>query len=91
MLSASGEATNYTKDFAGTLHKEIIVLYTGDGVVCDGISDENFQAANIIYGRKLGIWWNYPVNDYDVTPDSKRKRNRKVSRNAKLALGVHRK
>ena len=88
MLNDAGEATGYTKDFAGTLNKEIIVLYTGDGVVCDGISEESYQAANKIYGRKLGIWWNYPVNDYDVTPDSKRKRNRKVSRNAKLALGA---
>ena len=88
MLGDSGEATDYTKDFAGTLHKEIIVLYTGDGVICDGISDENFQAANKMYGRKLGIWWNYPVNDYDVTPDSIRNRKRKARRNAKLALGA---
>ena len=84
MLGDSGKATEYTKDFAGTLNKEIIVLYTGDGVVCDGISEENYQAANKIYGRKLGIWWNYPVNDYIVTPDSKRK----GKRNAKLALGT---
>ena len=84
MLGDSGEATRYTKDFAGTLNKEIIVLYTGDGVVCDGISEENYQAANKMYGRELGIWWNYPVNDYVVTPDSKRK----GKRNAKLALGA---
>ena len=91
MLDASGKVTDYTKDFAATLNKEIIVLYTGDGVVCDGISDENFKAANRIYGRELGIWWNYPVNDYDVTPYSnngKGKGKRKSKRNAKLALGA---
>ena len=88
MLDAAGEATGYTKDFAGTLNKEIIVLYTGDGVVCDGISEESYQAASKIYGRELGIWWNYPVNDYDVTPDSKRNHKRKARRNAKLALGA---
>jgi hyaluronoglucosaminidase len=80
MLGESGEATGYTKDFAATLNKEILVLYTGDEVVCDGISEEGYQAANKIYGRKLGIWWNYPVNDYSVTADGKR--------NAKLALGA---
>ena len=88
MLDDSGKATDYTKDFAATLNKEIIVLYTGDGVVCDGISDENFQAANNIYGRELGIWWNYPVNDYDVTPDGNNNGKRKSKRNAKLALGA---
>ena len=88
MLGDSGEATGYTKDFADTLNKEIIVLYTGDGVVCDGISEESYQAASKIYGRELGIWWNYPVNDYDVTPDSNHKRKRKARRNTKLALGA---
>ena len=86
MLGNSGETNDYTKDFADTLSKEIIVLYTGDGVVCDGISEESYQAASKIYGRELGIWWNYPVNDYDVTPDSNRKR--KARRNTKLALGA---
>ena len=71
---------NYTTDFAAALDKNIIVLYTGDGVVCDGISDAEFAAANKIYGRNLGIWWNYPVNDYAVTDDG--------NKNAKLALGA---
>ena len=84
MLGNSGETNDYTKDFADTLSKEIIVLYTGDGVVCDGISEEDYQAANTIYGRELGIWWNYPVNDYSVAPVGKRR----AKRNAKLALGA---
>ena len=80
MVNGRGKVNDYTKDFAANLNKKIIVLYTGDGVVCDGITDENFQAANKIYGRNLGIWWNYPVNDYDLPPNAKR--------NAKLALGA---
>ena len=71
--------TDYTEDFAKTLDEHIVVLYTGDGVVCDGITDEQFKAASKVYERDLGIWWNYPVNDYNVTPKGKR--------NAKLALG----
>ena len=80
MLKADGSAKNYTADFAANLAENIVVLYTGDGVVCDGISDEDFSAACEIYRRDLGIWWNYPVNDYAVTADG--------NRNAKLALGA---
>ena len=64
MINKKGEVNDYTHDFSSKLNKNIIVLYTGDDVVCDGISDINFQAAKNIYGRNLGIWWNYPVNDY---------------------------
>ncbi len=80
MISNRGKVTSYTKDFAENLDKKIIVLYTGDGVVCDGISDEKFNEACEIYSCDLGIWWNYPVNDYALTLDG--------NRNAKLALGA---
>ena len=66
---------NYTRDFAETLDQKIVVLYTGDGVVCQGISNAQLAAANSVYHheRGLGVWWNYPVNDY--------------CKNSKLALG----
>ena len=64
MIDGDGNIKQYTKDFSSILNKKIIVLYTGDGVVCDGISDESFQKAIEIYNRNLGIWWNYPVNDF---------------------------
>ena len=80
MVNGHGKIKSYTEDFAENLNKNIIVLYTGDGVVCEGISEEDFQAACKIYGRDLGIWWNYPVNDYSLTENGKR--------NAKLALGA---
>lgn len=70
----------YTEDFAKTLDKNILVLYTGNSVVSDGISEADYSVANNIYGRTLGIWWNYPVNDYATTNNSKP--------NAKLALGA---
>ena len=80
MVNGRGKVNDYTKDFAANLSKNIIILYTGDGVVCDGITEENFQAACKIFNRDLGIWWNYPVNDYPMTPNG--------NRNAKLALGA---
>ena len=78
MIDAEGNVKNYTKEFSSILNKKIIVLYTGDKVVPDGIPEENYTKANDIYKRDLGIWWNYPVNDYYyVAPN----------RNIKLALG----
>ena len=72
---------SYTRDFAETIDEKVIVLYTGDGVVCDGITNSQFHAANKIYNRELGIWWNYPVNDYTM-------HSNKIKRPAKLALGA---
>ena len=78
MIDEEGHIKKYTQDFSTILNKNIIVLYTGDEVVCDGISEESYQAAKDIYGRDLGIWWNYPVNDYYYADGN---------RNIKLALG----
>ena len=64
MIDKEGNVKQYTEDFVNILNGEITVLYTGDGVVCDGITDESFKKANEIYKRDLGIWWNYPVNDF---------------------------
>ena len=64
MINGKGKVNDYTHDFSTKLNKNIIVLYTGDNIVSDGISDKSFNSAKNIYGRNLGIWWNYPVNDY---------------------------
>ena len=64
MIDGAGNVKRYTIDFVDILDEKIIVLYTGDGVVCDGISEESYEKALKIYKRNLGIWWNYPVNDY---------------------------
>lgn len=71
---------SYTREFAETLDPRIVVLYTGRGVVCEGITDKELAEVNKIFGREVGIWWNYPVNDYPLTPDG--------NRNVKLALGA---
>lgn len=75
-----GKIKPYTRDFAETLDPKIIVLYSGRGVVCDGITDKELAEVNKIFGREVGIWWNYPVNDYSLTPTG--------NRNVKLALGA---
>ena len=66
MINKDNLPKTYTKDFSDTLSDDMLVLYTGNGVVCPGISDEDLSNANKLYGRELGIWWNYPVNDYEL-------------------------
>ena len=80
MEKRPGKINSYTEDFAKNLDKKIVVLFTGDGVVCDGISAETLAEVNSIYNRQVGIWWNYPVNDYAVTDGG--------NKSAKLALGA---
>ncbi|MCR5757992.1 MAG: beta-N-acetylglucosaminidase domain-containing protein [Selenomonas sp.] len=63
-MEAEGKAKDYTRAFATTLDRNILVLYTGEKVVPDGLTDEDYAKANELYGRQLGIWWNYPVSDY---------------------------
>ena len=63
-MHTDGVKKPYTEAFTKNLNPEILVLYTGDGVVPDGLSDEQLAAANKLYDRTLGIWWNYPVTDY---------------------------
>lgn len=70
----------YTRDLAENLDPRIVVLYSGKGVVCDGITDAELATVNKIFGREVGVWWNYPVNDYSLTPNG--------NRNVKLALGA---
>ena len=79
MYDEDGNIDIYTKEFSTVLNKNIIVLYTGDKVVPDGISEESFKDAKKLYKRNLGIWWNYPVNDYF--------KNNYTILNSKLALG----
>lgn len=60
----NGKLKAYTKGFSENLDRDIIVMYTGPGVVCDGILPDDIEKVNAIYGRKMAVWWNYPVNDY---------------------------
>ena len=64
MRAADGKAKPYTKNFSSGLPKDALPLFTGDGVVMTGLSGKTLDGAAALYGRRLGIWWNYPVNDY---------------------------
>ena len=75
-----GGLSPYSRRLAEDLDENILVLLTGRGVVCDGITDDELARMNKLFGRDIGVWWNYPVNDYPLTPDG--------NRNVKLALGA---
>ena len=63
-IEKDGAITPYSKTFSTATDRSVLTLYTGRGVVCDSIPDIEYRAVCRIYGRKLGIWWNYPVTDY---------------------------
>lgn len=67
MVDAAGGVKPYTASFSKLLSPDILVLYTGEGVVKGNLTAEEYQAAEGIYSRPLGIWWNYPVTDYKET------------------------
>lgn len=63
-MRSGTEISEYTSSFSQTLDNDIIVLWTGTAVVPDGIHKEDAEFVQSIYGDRLGIWWNYPCNDY---------------------------
>lgn len=61
-----GEVKPYTKGFAENLDKDIEVMWTGEWVMSESVTAEEAQKVNNLYGRDMLLWWNYPVNDYNV-------------------------
>lgn len=55
--------TEYTDKIAPLLHKDLKLMWTGSGVAPDTITEQSLAHINEKYGRKVFIWWNYPVND----------------------------
>lgn len=49
------------------LDPKVVVQWTGTDVVPPSISLEDAQAASAVWGRKVFLWDNYPVNDYGRT------------------------
>ncbi|MEU0130477.1 beta-N-acetylglucosaminidase domain-containing protein [Streptomyces sp. NPDC006289] len=49
------------------LDPKVIVQWTGTDVVPPSISVADAEAASAVWGRKVFLWDNYPVNDYGQT------------------------
>src|SRR5213076_351437 len=49
------------------LDPKVVVQWTGTDVVPPSISLADAKAASTVWGRKVFLWDNYPVNDYGQT------------------------
>ncbi|MFB7599075.1 beta-N-acetylglucosaminidase domain-containing protein [Streptomyces sp. NPDC056160] len=59
--------TSYKQTLRATLDPAVVVMWTGTDVVPPAITDEQADAASKLFGRKVFVWDNYPVNDYGNT------------------------
>lgn len=55
--------TGYTDTIAPLLNEKIMIMWTGNGVVPSSIRTSHLLNITRKLGRKVFIWWNYPVND----------------------------
>lgn len=65
-MMQEGNKSPYTKAFSETLNEGIEVMWTGQEVVSQGVSKEDAQKVFGIFERKMDLWWNYPVTDYNT-------------------------
>ncbi|TCN27510.1 beta-N-acetylglucosaminidase domain-containing protein [Mesobacillus foraminis] len=57
--------TSYRERFAELVQSDIIVQWTGIGVVAPTITSQDADETHEIFKHDLLIWDNYPVNDFD--------------------------
>lgn len=57
----------YRAGLAETLPADARVLWTGRDIVVGEVTREDVLAAAAAFGRRLVLWDNYPVNDFDRT------------------------
>ena len=55
--------TDYTNQIAPLIQKDVVLMWTGPGVIPESITNQSLRHIIKTYGRKVLIWWNYPVND----------------------------
>lgn len=56
--------TTYKQTIRATLDPAIQVMWTGTDVVPPAITSAQAEQASALFGRKVFVWDNYPVNDY---------------------------
>ncbi|CAM06227.1 hyaluronoglucosaminidase [Saccharopolyspora erythraea NRRL 2338] len=61
------EDSPYKRTIREQLDKRVEMMWTGVGVIPVEITVEQAQQAARVWGRKVFVWDNYPVNDFDAT------------------------
>ncbi|MDI3405481.1 beta-N-acetylhexosaminidase family protein [Streptomyces cavernicola] len=59
--------TAYKETMRSTLDPNVEVMWTGTDVVPPEITNEQAERASELFGRKVFVWDNYPVNDFART------------------------
>ncbi|MER6518406.1 beta-N-acetylglucosaminidase domain-containing protein [Streptomyces sp. NPDC001553] len=59
--------TAYKQTLRSTLDPAVVVMWTGTDVVPPKITAEEADRASALFGRKVFVWDNYPVNDFGNT------------------------
>jgi hyaluronoglucosaminidase len=57
----------YKTQLRENLDLRVVVMWTGEGVVPASVTNEQASAAAEVFGGKVFLWDNYPVNDYGAT------------------------
>lgn len=61
------EDSPYKKTIREQLDDRVEMMWTGEGVIPHEITNEQAEQAASVWGRKVFVWDNYPVNDFDET------------------------
>lgn len=59
------EDSGYKTAIRAVLDPNVLVMWTGDGVIPRQITVDDARKAEQVWGRKVFLWDNYPVNDFD--------------------------
>lgn len=59
--------TPYKDAFKAELDEDVVIMWTGVGVVPESIKNADAEAVAESWGRKVFVWDNYPVNDFSDT------------------------
>ena len=59
--------TAYKQEMRATLDPAVVIMWTGTDVVPPTITNAQADSAQQLFGRKVFVWDNYPVNDYGNT------------------------
>ncbi len=61
------EDSPYKSVLREQLHPDVVTMWTGDGVIPESVTVADAQQAEQVWGRKLFLWDNYPVNDFPAS------------------------
>ncbi|GAA4424553.1 hypothetical protein GCM10023169_21320 [Georgenia halophila] len=64
---AGTTTSRYREHLAATLPADALVWWTGRDIVVGEVTRQDIDAAAASYGRRLLLWDNFPVNDFDRT------------------------